>query len=60
MKKVHSNIPFGFNAINPTKLTVSNFGSKINSKSETQTYTYRIPYVISVYFHQSIGRYDCR
>ena len=37
MKKVHSNIPFGFNAINPTKLTVSNFGSKKYSKSETQT-----------------------
>ena len=52
MKKVHSNIPFGFNAINPTKLTVSNFGSKKYSKSETQTYTYSIPYVISNKLHE--------
>ena len=36
MKKFHSNVRFTLNAINPTNLTVSNFGSKKYSKSETQ------------------------
>ena len=54
MKKFHSNIPFAFNAINPTNLTVSNFGSEKNLKSETQIpyCTYSILVTINTYDHK--------
>ena len=52
--KFHSNIPFAFNSINPTNLTVSNFGSDKNSKSEMQipNCTYSILITINTYYHK--------